>query len=797
MVEGFEDSTAAVERLAAGAPLHEVIDVAAPGAWLALDAGMRYVPWRLDSLRRDPVVALPTDLSGVEESLLALALCHGDGRIREKALRQAGRFPALLPLVVIRCADWAGPVREDARRLLQEALDADTAPALAALLLELGRRDRGAFGVEALDRVLRGAPGDRLAALFGHPDRTVRRFVYRLAVEERLLGPAAWALAAAQDTDNVIRDLCATAALTAVSKGECPAEDVLTSLLSARDPRTRSAGVTALRAAGLPERATAFLDDRSALVRACARYVVREHGGDPTAHYRARCAAPEDPALPGGAVSGLAECGDRADTPLLVPLLTHPLAGVRARAVAALRTLASVDTQQIRPLLDDPDPGVVREATDTLLPRAGHLPAEWLEERTGSGHPRHVRVSALRLLGARGGVVALRATTVLADDPDETLRRRAREALYQWRPSPAEPKGDAEIGCLLDRCGHLLRDHDLRLRKWEAGVLHPAQDPAEADEDPEADEDGSSRGPSGHALTRSVPPPVDWSGHPSSSQVRGAVGSSNPRSTEQQQVRPRGIPAMNTHETGTFRPRPSLPVPVLRDPRALSHWVTGLLVLSAALVVFSLYVWITAYNFYAEQYASYDPWPEQRAAELDRLITLSDTLRMNLLLPTAAVFLVWFRRVRENAQVFAPEGFRRGPGWSLGSWFVPVVNFWMPYRIAVETWTASTQLPAAGQPARPSLGTVNSWWGLWITATLVGWAGTFTLFGNEGEAYLRGMETMIFSDLLELAAAVAAVLFVRRLSALQHVKAVEGPVARTPATPTASDAGTEERVTAS
>ena len=301
------------------------------------------------------------------------------------------------------------------------------------------------------------------------PDRSIRRFAYRLAIEGRLLRPAELARAAAGDQDTVVQDLCATAALTALGEEEAY-EGVLLPLLSARNPRTRSAGVTALRRAGRSGQAERFLSDRSALVRACARYVVRQQGGEPAAWYRERCTASNDPELPPGAVIGLAECGNRADAGLLRPLLVHPVAGVRARAVAGLRALDFVDAKQLWPLLDDSAAGVVRETAAALLPSAKELPADWLLERTSPERPRHVRVGAFRLLDARGGIVALRAAVGLFEDPDMKLRTWAAQSVQRWHPSPDGPHGDAEVGELLDRSRHLFSDHVLRRRKWEAGV---------------------------------------------------------------------------------------------------------------------------------------------------------------------------------------------------------------------------------------------------------------------------------------------------------------------------------------
>ncbi|MFD5539977.1 HEAT repeat domain-containing protein [Streptomyces sp. NPDC127079] len=442
MLGDVEDGAAAAVRLVEGAPLGDTLDVFDPGDWLTLDAGAREMAWHGRRLlpEWERVAPLPADLSQLGESRLALALCHRDGRIRQEAVRRSARYRGLLPLIVIRCADWVEPVRECARQLLREALDVDSALALAPLVLRVGRRSRGAFGVDVLGQLSRRATHGQLVALFTDPDRTVRRFAYRLAVEGRLLRPAELARAAAQDEDTVVQDLCATAALAALREEEYA--DVLPPLLSARNPLTRSAGVTGLRRAGRSEQAESFLVDRSALVRACARYVVRQLGGDPVAWYRERCAAPDDLELPAGAVIGLAECGNRVDAGLLRPLLAHPVGGVRARAVAGLRALDCVVVDQLRPLLDDPAAGVVRETAVALLPWAGELPADWLLERTGAERPRHVRVGAFRLLDARGGAEALRAAVGLLADPDAKLRTWAGQSVRRLHPS-------ADLGTLL------------------------------------------------------------------------------------------------------------------------------------------------------------------------------------------------------------------------------------------------------------------------------------------------------------------------------------------------------------
>ena len=393
------------ERLLAGAPPAEVLGKAGPHAWLELDLAVR--SWRAATLSLpslDEVEGVRRSLrtrlrspGPITESRLAVALCHPNGRVREAALLRAAAQPALLPLVVVRCTDWADPVRERARQVLRDTLTPDTAEALAPVILLVGRRDRGGFATELLADVLRRTPRARLMELLASPEREIRRFAHRLAVEQRLLFPVELARRAAHDLDPVVQSVCADTVLATVT-ADTP-DDVLQPLLGARRPRVRAAGVTALRPAGRPERATPFLTDRSALVRACARYVVRQYGTDPLPLYRGWCSA-GDP-VP-GAVIGLAECGERTDAGTLWDLLGHPSGAVRARAVAGLRVLDVTDVRRMRALLDDPAPGVVRETLRTLLPSARLLPGDWLLERAGDEHPAHVRRAALRLLERRG-----------------------------------------------------------------------------------------------------------------------------------------------------------------------------------------------------------------------------------------------------------------------------------------------------------------------------------------------------------------------------------------------------------
>ncbi|AVH98354.1 hypothetical protein C5L38_27555 [Streptomyces sp. WAC00288] len=366
----------------------------------------------------------------------AVALCGPDGRTREAALSFAGGSPGLLPLVVVRCADWAGPVRERARSVLRAELPGLPHGAfgdLLAVALLIAGRLRGDAARTLLTGALREGPESRVAALLGHGDRGIRRLAHRIGVERGLLSPARLAEIAATDPDAVVQDLCANAVLATVRDAVDGA--LLDPLLRSRQGRVRAAGVTGLRRAGRAAGAEPFLYDRSALVRACARWVLRQAGTEPLPLYRAVCAAGAGAGagtaagMPDDAPLGLAECGDRAvDVPALWTLTGHERPRVRASAVAGLRRLDAVRVDPLVPLLDDGSARVVREAVTALLPWADRIPADALLRRATAGPAPHVRKGALRLLAETGGAAFREAARVLADDPDPKLRALARRA---------------------------------------------------------------------------------------------------------------------------------------------------------------------------------------------------------------------------------------------------------------------------------------------------------------------------------------------------------------------------------
>lgn len=213
----------------------------------------------------------------------------------------------------------------------------------------------------------------------------------------------------------------------------------------------------------------------------------------------------------------------------------------------------------------------------------------------------------------------------------------------------------------------------------------------------------------------------------------------------------------------------------LRSPVGLGKAVAALLGLVIAVDLFAVYADFVMYDVMgslAIDGADYDDYDAlmRDADHSDRLYAVAGFLQPLAMAATIVVYLIWFLRVRVNAEVFNPFGHRMKRAWAGWGWFVPVVSLWFPRRIMLDIWDASS--PAG----RARHGLVNTWWTLWIVA-LVTSRGGYTAYRNADTAdeIQRAVGQVLLSDVVDIAAAVFAILVVLRLTRMQHEKASLGP----------------------
>lgn len=217
-------------------------------------------------------------------------------------------------------------------------------------------------------------------------------------------------------------------------------------------------------------------------------------------------------------------------------------------------------------------------------------------------------------------------------------------------------------------------------------------------------------------------------------------------------------------------PVPPGPRAVLRSPVGLSKAVMVLLGLVIGADLFALWQGRHSYELVGRLIRNFGSVTSREIGQADALYEASGTVQLATTVATAVVFVVWFHRTRVNAEVFAPEYHRRKRGWAIWGWIVPVVNLWFPRQIATDIWNASADGKSRSE------GLLNSWWALWIVNLVFGrLAGQRYARAAEPEEIKGAIAGLMASDGFNIMAAVLAIFFVRRLTCMQHEKALRGP----------------------
>ncbi|MEU4061334.1 DUF4328 domain-containing protein [Streptomyces wedmorensis] len=203
---------------------------------------------------------------------------------------------------------------------------------------------------------------------------------------------------------------------------------------------------------------------------------------------------------------------------------------------------------------------------------------------------------------------------------------------------------------------------------------------------------------------------------------------------------------------------------MLKDPNGIAKAVVVLL---AGNVVFDVLLGaFDARDLLAGESGPVDP---EGLGPFDWVITYG--LSFMVFLATGITFILWFRRLRGNAEIWARDLQTRTPGYAIGCWFIPFGNLWIPRSIAVEIWRASRWEPYAAD-GKGELRLLNVWWTCWVVGTLVNWiSGQMYKTSESTETWVMATQWSLVGYALDAVAAVLAIRFVRRLTSMQHSKA--------------------------
>jgi hypothetical protein len=128
--------------------------------------------------------------------------------------------------------------------------------------------------------------------------------------------------------------------------------------------------------------------------------------------------------------------------------------------------------------------------------------------------------------------------------------------------------------------------------------------------------------------------------------------------------------------------------------------------------------------------------PVEQAEARDNLQRLIAGFQVGIGLVGLPLFLMWVYRVNRNVRALGAEGLRYTPGWSVGWFFIPIWNLFMPYKVIKELWQAnssSSNLEWRSAPVSPVLGT---WWAVGLLLGITHYEPWPVLLGKRSLARL-------------------------------------------------------------
>lgn len=216
---------------------------------------------------------------------------------------------------------------------------------------------------------------------------------------------------------------------------------------------------------------------------------------------------------------------------------------------------------------------------------------------------------------------------------------------------------------------------------------------------------------------------------------------------------------------------------LLRSPNGLARAVVVLLGIVIVTDLIAVVAGLMVRNGYTSTMFGDRPYVINDAqAYANVLYGVAGALQSLAMLATAVLFILWFQRVRLNAEVFDADEQRMKPGWAIGAWFVPIGNLWLPRRIAAGIWAASGRTDTEGSLRTVSQAPLNLWWTAWvIDLVFVRYTSRRYEQAETPQEIVDAAGLIIASDVLDIVAAVLAILFVRKLTAMQRERAALGP----------------------
>lgn len=217
------------------------------------------------------------------------------------------------------------------------------------------------------------------------------------------------------------------------------------------------------------------------------------------------------------------------------------------------------------------------------------------------------------------------------------------------------------------------------------------------------------------------------------------------------------------------------PSPAFLSLRGRSQVAVALLVVSALVALLSILYELDLRGL-LERMATGQPVSYTELTTADDRTELVAILSIVAFIGTAWAFIAWFHRAYTNIELLGARDLRASRGWSIGAWFVPILNLVRPKQLMNDIWRASDPAQPAqidgDWRARPVPGLLHAWWALFLLGNAMGGVAGRMIGDAATPAARQSASTWaLLSDGLLIAGAIAGILVVRAVTDRQESRA--------------------------
>jgi len=155
----------------------------------------------------------------------------------------------------------------------------------------------------------------------------------------------------------------------------------------------------------------------------------------------------------------------------------------------------------------------------------------------------------------------------------------------------------------------------------------------------------------------------------------------------------------------------------------------------------------------------------------ESLNTIVSIIQTAIAVITVIAFLLWFYKAHKNTALVSKQPLKYSPAWSVGGFFIPLINLVLPYKVAKEIWYASSDNAYDFNQLnkKPMVGFIMTWWLLFIFSSGASrLSSRLILKAEELKSFIEATISYIISDSLIILGSIAAIYFIKSVSNVQN-----------------------------